>query len=111
MEWSLDTAETTFQAAWPTTRGAGQVVAVVDTGVYGAHEDLQGAVLPGADFVGGTGAETAGIGQYDPNGHGTHVAGIIAAWPATDWVSPAWRPTCRSCPFVSWRPCTTPTAS
>jgi subtilisin family serine protease len=78
-QWQLDTAQTTFQAAWPTTRGAGQVVAVVDTGVYGAHEDLQGAVLPGADFVGGTGAQTAGDGRYDPNGHGTHVAGIVAA--------------------------------
>jgi subtilisin family serine protease len=78
-QWALDTAQTTFQAAWATTRGAGQVVAVVDTGVHGGHEDLQGAVLPGADFVGGWGTQNAGNGQYDPNGHGTHVAGIIAA--------------------------------
>ena len=48
-------------------------VAVVDTGVDGQHPDLQGKILPGYDFVNGS-PDTG-----DPLGHGTFVAGIIAA--------------------------------
>jgi len=60
--------------AWDRTRGeAGVVVAVLDTGVDPNHPDLRGAVLPGIDVVGDT-TNTA-----DPQGHGTSVAGIIAA--------------------------------
>ena len=40
---------------WPRTRGAGQVVAVLDTAATITHEDMQGAVVPGIDVVGGTG--------------------------------------------------------
>jgi len=47
---------------------------VIDTGVDSTHPDLAGQVLPGADFT--TGTEGPAV---DPNGHGTHVAGIIAA--------------------------------
>jgi subtilisin family serine protease len=58
----------------------GQVVAVVDTGVDAAHPDLSGVVLPGADCQSGQpGAGCSGVGTTDPNGHGTHVAGIVAA--------------------------------
>lgn len=62
-----------FPATWERIRGAGVTVAVVDTGVLLAHPDLQGNLLPGRDFV---------EGDDDPNdtdGHGTHVAGLIAA--------------------------------
>jgi hypothetical protein len=52
----------------------GQVVGVVDTGVDAAHPDLAGVVLPGTDIV-----DRSGNGDVDPNGHGTHVAGIVAA--------------------------------
>lgn len=59
-------------AVWEQSAGASTVVAVLDTGVDGSHPDLAGRVLPGIDMIGdGAGA--------DPNGHGTHVAGIIAA--------------------------------
>lgn len=70
-QWALSR----FQAetAWKTSTGRGVVVAVIDTGVRAAHPDLKGQVLKGYDFVApGTSAE-------DSNGHGTHVAGIIAA--------------------------------
>jgi subtilisin family serine protease len=70
-QWPLD--QTSFEGTWPTTRGDGIVVAVIDSGVRGDHEDLQGVVLPGLDLVSG------GDGRIDPNGHGTHVAGVIAA--------------------------------
>ena len=50
------------------------VVAVLDTGVDGTHPDLDDALVPGVDLVAGT-----GTGAIDPQGHGTHVAGIIAA--------------------------------
>jgi thermitase len=60
--------------AWDRTRGeAGVVVAVLDTGVDASHPDLRGAVLPGFDVVGNT-TSTA-----DVEGHGTSVAGVIAA--------------------------------
>jgi subtilisin family serine protease len=70
-QWALD--DVAFGAAWSTTRGAGVTVAIVDSGVLGNHEDLAGSVLSGADFVG------SGNGWNDQLGHGTHVAGVIAA--------------------------------
>ena len=54
--------------------GAGVKVAVIDSGVEAAHQDLSGSVLPGKDYI-----DPSGDGRVDPNGHGTHVAGIIAA--------------------------------
>jgi subtilisin len=53
--------------------GSGSVnvnVAVIDTGIDSSHPDL--------NVVGGKGC-TAGIGFTDGNGHGSHVAGTIAA--------------------------------
>lgn len=57
-------------------------VAVVDTGIDYKHRDLSGAVKwcvvslrNGRTFYKGTNLNNCG----DPNGHGTHVAGIIAA--------------------------------
>jgi type VII secretion-associated serine protease mycosin len=54
--------------------GNGVTVAVVDTGVKADHPDLVGNVLPGVDL---TGAGTTG--QLDTSGHGTAMAGLIAA--------------------------------
>ncbi|MGH3564411.1 MAG: type VII secretion-associated serine protease mycosin, partial [Mycobacterium sp.] len=60
-------------AIWPLTRGAGQRVAVIDTGVS-PHRRLPGLV-GGGDYV------FTGDGTQDCDGHGTVVAGIIAAAP------------------------------
>ncbi len=60
-----------FGAVWPITRGAGQVVAVIDTGVA-PHPRLPG-LQPGGDYV------SAGDGLADCDAHGTLVAGLIAA--------------------------------
>jgi len=65
--------------AWVWTRGDGQVIAIVDTGVDLDHPDLQGNLwvgpggIHGRDFVDG---------DLDPDDyafHGTHVAGTAAA--------------------------------
>ncbi|HMO58899.1 MAG TPA: S8 family peptidase, partial [Roseiflexaceae bacterium] len=60
--------------AWGTTIGRTEViVAVIDSGVDPAHPDLVDRLLSGRDFVDGDDDPT------DTNGHGTNVAGIIAA--------------------------------
>ena len=56
---------------WRLTRGAGQRVAVIDTGVS-RHPQLAD-VVPGGDYV------STGDGTQDCDAHGTLVAGIIAA--------------------------------
>jgi len=48
-------------------------VAIVDTGADSTHPDLNGKVLKGWNFLTNTDA------YADDNGHGTHVAGTIAA--------------------------------
>ncbi|HEY1739469.1 MAG TPA: S8 family serine peptidase [Acidimicrobiia bacterium] len=72
VQWGLSAGD--YPAVWPTTAGNGVIVAVVDSGVRATHQDLTGAVLPGTDYV-----QAGGDGTDDANGHGTHVAGIIAA--------------------------------
>ena len=49
------------------------VVALLDTGVDASHPDLAGSLVPGTNILTGD-ADTS-----DPNGHGTALAGIIAA--------------------------------
>src|SRR5579884_113050 len=60
-------------AAWPVTTGSGVIVAVIDTGIDGTHPDLAPQMV-------------AGWNVYDNNsdasdvfGHGTEVAGTLAA--------------------------------
>lgn len=71
-QWGLRV--TGIPRAWtltvPTRR---VVVAVLDTGVDAGHPDLQQALVPGYDFVAQTTTPT------DREGHGTAVAGVIAA--------------------------------
>src|SRR4051794_7000666 len=70
-QWGLSMIES--DSAHAVTRGAGAVVAVVDTGVMSSHPDLQGRLLAGTDFVDHDGNPS------DGDGHGTHVSGIVAA--------------------------------
>ncbi|MFJ4970425.1 type VII secretion-associated serine protease mycosin [Streptomyces sp. NPDC088755] len=71
-QWALTAMHT--ERAWQTTQGRGVTVAVLDTGVDGAHPDLTGQVLPGKDLI-GFGA-TRGDSSWAL--HGTAMAGIIA---------------------------------
>lgn len=54
-------------------KAATSMVCVLDTGVDAAHPDLAGMVVNGKDFVNNDNVPD------DDNGHGTHVAGVIAA--------------------------------
>lgn len=85
-------------AVWDTTTGAGQTVAVLDTGITG-HSDLNENILPGYDMISdgqiardgnGRDANPQDEGDWLESGqcgaeatpsswHGTHVAGSIAA--------------------------------
>ena len=65
-----------FSELWRCGRGAGVKVAVVDTGVDATHPDFDGRVTAGVAFD--DGGPRLGQGGVDPNGHGTHIAGIIA---------------------------------
>ena len=100
--WGLDNlGDTDIDApeAWLRSGGAGVTVAVVDTGINFSHEDLQGQIAgnPGeqgngresnrvdddhdglVDDYQGWDFVTADNVPQDGNGHGTHVAGTIAA--------------------------------
>jgi hypothetical protein len=66
--------------AWDFASGSGQTIAVLDSGIDGAHPDLASRVDPnGLDACTG-----AIVTPTDAVGHGTHVAGIAgAAWDAS----------------------------
>lgn len=56
-------------------KGNGVKIGIIDTGVHSTHEDLQENVTQNLTMVPEGGAATT----TDPDGHGTHVAGIAAA--------------------------------
>lgn len=92
--WNL--AALGVDAAWSRGfTGRGVIVAVLDTGVYHSHEDLAGNIWTNPGEIPGNGRDDDGNGFVDDvrgwdfanrdnnpddrSGHGTHVAGIIAA--------------------------------
>ncbi len=70
LPWGVDRIDADVASANGYT-GAGADVAVVDTGIDADHPDLQANL--------GTGKTYHGSSWSDENGHGTHVAGTIAA--------------------------------
>ncbi len=58
---------------WSETRGEGVSVAVMDTGIDGSHPDLKPNLKGGINLI------HPGKSYFDDHGHGTHMAGIIAA--------------------------------
>jgi cell wall-associated protease len=70
-QWALTALKA--ESVQKSAKGSGVTVAVIDTGVMASHADLGKTVLVGTDFV------TSDANANDENGHGTHVAGIIAA--------------------------------
>lgn len=69
-QWYVDFLR--LRQAQQITKGEGVTVGVIDTGV-GQHPDLAGNVLAGKDV------QTAADGRRDNDGHGTAMAGLVAA--------------------------------
>jgi hypothetical protein len=63
-------------SVWSVTRGAGITVAVIDSG-SGPHPDLDANLDAGRTMFGSI--DSVGVLDIDNAGHGSHVAGIIAA--------------------------------
>ena len=81
LQWGFQPDEADFPGAWnhaTEPNGAAVRVAVVDTGVQAGLQDLVGRVLQGRDFVIDN-QSASNFGRKDGDGHGTHVAGTIAA--------------------------------
>jgi subtilisin family serine protease len=95
-QWSLaDDRTLGVQSAWDVTTGGGPVVAIIDTGADLTHPDLRDNLWRNPREVPGNGIDDDGNGfvddvngvdlvnrdgdPTDDNGHGTHVAGILAA--------------------------------
>jgi subtilisin family serine protease len=70
-QWYL--TQSRFYEPWITLPALERIpVAVIDSGVDSTHPELAGRILDAKSFVGGSARE-------DPLGHGTFVAGLIAA--------------------------------
>ncbi|WP_203910299.1 S8 family serine peptidase [Rhizocola hellebori] len=71
-KWDTNLDQIGAPAAWAAgLSGAGVTVAVLDTGVDATHPDLAGRVALAQNF-------TSGPDAVDRNGHGTHVASLLA---------------------------------
>jgi subtilisin family serine protease len=99
-QWGLTNSATGAPEAWTQSRGDGILVAVLDSGVQLNHPDLakslwrNGGETPAngidddrngyVDDVYGANVKASNGNVEDDNGHGTHVAGIIAAQSGND---------------------------
>jgi len=70
-QWHLDA--TRLPEAWSQSAADGIRIAIVDTGVQGDHPDLDSALQPGWNVRDGSNDTN------DDHGHGTAVAGVVAA--------------------------------
>ncbi len=91
--WGLKKIEA--DKGWAISQGEGVIVAVIDSGVDYTHEDLKDNIWTNAREIAGNNIDDDGNGYIDDvkgwdfttgtnnsmdrNGHGTHIAGIIAA--------------------------------
>ena len=95
-QWALSTPTATGASeAWTQSRGDGVVVAILDSGVQLDHPDLAANLWSNPGEVAGNGIDddrngyvddvhganiiSPGASAGDDEGHGTHVAGIVAA--------------------------------
>jgi type VII secretion-associated serine protease mycosin len=81
-QWHLNFLQ--IDQAHTISTGKGVTVGVVDTGVDATHPDLTGSLLPGADFS----IEKRTDAWEDLDGHGTAMAGIIAAHGDAEGIAP-----------------------
>lgn len=69
-----------LETAHAINRGAGQTIAVLDTGIDMTHPEFANRLVPGYDFVDND-SDPSEVGSHPADlafGHGTHVAGIVA---------------------------------
>jgi len=96
-QWAMSDSVTGIATAWQASQGNGVVVAIIDSGVNLAHPDLAPNAWRNPGEIPGNGVDDDGNGYIDDvngvdltsppsdnvpddeNGHGTHVAGIVAA--------------------------------
>ncbi len=77
-QWGL--GQVGAAGAWDLTRGSGARVGIIDTGIDLSHSELAPRVVTSIRCIGTGGqASRCGGSAQDDSGHGTHVAGIIAA--------------------------------
>jgi subtilisin family serine protease len=74
--WGVDRIDADL--AWSVSTGSAVKVAIIDTGIDKNHPDLVGNIKGGENFV-RKGSRLDPNAWGDDNGHGTHVAGIVAA--------------------------------
>lgn len=71
LPWGIDRIDA--EQVWSGDSAAGVTVAVIDTGIDRSHPDLSGNIIGGYSAVAYT------TNYKDDHGHGTHVAGTVAA--------------------------------
>lgn len=73
-------ADIDASSAWDITKGSPSIViGIIDTGIDYTHPDLGGKFGPAYKVMGGYDFANSDTDPMDDHGHGTHVAGIVAA--------------------------------